>query len=86
MRGRVFVQFLALVLCAQIRTMLDDAWAKRADVPKDLRLSRRYPLSEMMLRLGSFRQTSFSGKHGNVVSAPTKAQREIFTAFGIDWR
>jgi transposase len=86
MRGRVFVQFLALVLCAQIRTMLDDAWAKRADVPKDVRLSRRYPLSEMMLRLGSFRQTSFSGKHSNVVSAPTKAQREIFTAFGIDWR
>jgi len=84
MRGRVFVQFLALIICSQIRTILDDAWDRRLEYPKEVRLSRRYPLSEMMLRLGSYRKTSFSGRYGTVISTPTKAQREIFTAFGID--
>ena len=37
----------------------------------------------IMLRLGSYRKTKFSGRYGEVVSVPTKAQREIFTAFGI---
>jgi hypothetical protein len=63
--------------------MLADAWEKRADVPKDDRLSRRYSLSELMLRLGTYRKTRFSGRYGEVVSTPTKAQREIFTAFGL---
>jgi hypothetical protein len=37
-----------------------------------------------MLRLGSYRKTRFSGRYGEVASTPTKAQREIFTAFGIE--
>jgi transposase len=83
MRGRVLVQFLALILTSQIRATLGDAWARRDEFPKDARLSRRYSLRELMLRLGSYRKTRFSGKYGEVVSTPTKAQREIFTAFGL---
>jgi transposase len=83
MRGRVLVQFLALIITAQIRTTLDSAWTRREEHPKDNRLSRRYSLSELMLRLGSYRKTKFSGRYGEVTSTPTKAQREIFTAFGI---
>jgi transposase len=83
MRGRVLVQFLALVLTSQIRATLNDAWARRDEFPKDIRLSRRYSLRELMLRLGSYRKTRFSGKYGEVVSTPTKAQREIFAAFGL---
>lgn len=83
MRGRVMVQFLALILTAQIRTILDNAWVRRADFPKGDRLSRRYSLREVMTRLGSYRRTTFSGRYGEVVSTPTKFQREIFTAFGL---
>ena len=83
MRGRIFVQFLALIITAHIRTMLDNAWGRREEYAPVDRLSRRYSLSELMLRLGSYRKTKFSGRYGEVVSVPTKAQREIFTAFGI---
>jgi len=83
MRGRVFVQFLALVITAYIRMTLDDAWAGRDEVPREDRLSRHYSIKELMLRLGSYRMTRFSDRYGKVVSTPTKAQREIFTAFGI---
>ncbi|MDR1183285.1 MAG: IS1634 family transposase [Coriobacteriales bacterium] len=84
MRGRVLVQFLALVVTSQTRVILDDAWERRREFPKEVRLSRHYSLSELMFRLGSYRSTRFSGRYGEVVSTPTKAQREIFTAFGID--
>jgi len=83
MRGRVLVQFLALILAAQIKVSLDDAWNKRFELPTDVRLSRRYSLKELMLRLGSYRKTRFSGKYGLILSTPSKAQREIFTVFGI---
>jgi transposase len=83
MRGRILVQFLALILTSQIRIVLKNAWDKRTEYPKDTRLTRKYSLSELMLRLGSYRKTHFSGRYGDVVSTPTKAQREIFTAFGL---
>jgi hypothetical protein len=50
---------------------------------KDNGFSRRYTLSEMMLRLGSYRKTRFSGHYGEVLSTPTKAQRQLFAAFGL---
>jgi hypothetical protein len=83
MQGRVLVQFLALVLCTQIRNTLDVAWTKRHE-DKDNGFSRRYTLSEVMLRLGTYRKTRFSGHYGEVVSTPTKAQRQLFAAFGLD--
>jgi transposase len=84
MRGRAFVQFLALVLTAQIRVTIDAAWDKREDTPKEDRLARHYSLAEMMLRLGTYRKTSFSDRYGAVTSVPTRAQRSIFLAFGIE--
>ena len=84
MRGRAFVQFLALVLTAQIRVVMNNAWQNRRNVSKDDRLARHYSLAEMMMRLGTYRKTSFSDRYGIVVSVPTKAQRSIFLAFGID--
>ena len=86
MRGRVFVQFLALVLTSQIRATQEDAWKRRDEFPKEERLTRRYSLRELMLRLGSYRKTHFSGRYGDVVSTPTRAQREIFSAFGLGIR
>jgi hypothetical protein len=83
MRGRAFVQFLALILTARIRVVLSDAWESRQDVPKEDRLARHYSLAEMMMRLGTYRRTCFSDRCGAVVSAQTKAQRTIFRAFRI---
>ncbi|MDR1609092.1 MAG: transposase [Deltaproteobacteria bacterium] len=83
LRGRAFAQFLALILTARIRSVMTAAWKGRMDIPKEDRLSRRYSLAEMMALLGSYRQTRFSARYGVVVSAPTKAQRSIFRAFGI---
>jgi transposase len=83
MRGRAFVQFLALVLTSQIRVVINDAWQNRQNVSNKDRLARHYSLAEMMMRLGTYRKTSFSDRFGVVVSAPTKAQRSIFLAFGI---
>jgi transposase len=85
MRGRIFVQFLALVITAQLRAMLNAAWDARLEVPKEDRLARRYPLNELMLRLGSYRNTSFPGRYGKVASTPTKTQRAIFLAFGVEF-
>ena len=84
MRGRAFVQFLALVLTARIRVVIAEAWDGRAKLPKDDRLAHHYSLAELMLRLGTYRQTRFSNRYGAVSSAPTKAQRTIFKAFGIE--
>jgi transposase len=84
MRGRVFVQFLALIICSQIRVTVASAWNKRNELQKDIRLSRHYSLCELMLRMGSYRKTRFSGRYGEAISTPTKAQREIFHAFGIE--
>ncbi|NLH90939.1 MAG: hypothetical protein GX481_00470 [Atopobium sp.] len=77
------MHFIALILTAQIKITLETAWDRRDECPKDSRLSRRYTLKETMLRLGSYRKTRFSGRYGEVLSTPTKAQREIFTAFGL---
>jgi transposase len=84
MRGRAFVQFLALILTARIRVVMAAAWAGRLALPKEDRLSHHYSLAEMMMRLGTYRKTRFSDRYGAVVSTPTKAQRSIFRAFGIE--
>ena len=81
--GRAFVQFLALVLTACLRAALNTAWDNRPDVPKDDRLARRYSLAGMMMRLGTYRKTTFSDRYGAAISVPTKAQRTIFKALGV---
>jgi hypothetical protein len=60
-----------------------DAWEGRMDLPKEDRLSRKFSLAEMMMRLGTYRKTTFSDRYEAVFSAPTKAQRSIFRAFGV---
>jgi hypothetical protein len=47
------VQFLALILTAQIRVDLVRVWDRRMEVPIDDRLARHYSLAELMMRLGN---------------------------------
>jgi hypothetical protein len=60
-----------------------DAWEHRVNLPKEDRISRKYSLADMMMRLGTYRETTFSDRYGAVFSVPTKAQSSIFRAFGI---
>ena len=57
--------------------------ARRCEHIESLFASLQAWESELMMRLGTYRQTSFSGRYGKIVSTPTKAQRTIFLAFGI---
>jgi hypothetical protein len=53
----VFVQFFSvLILTAQIRTTLEDAWNRRGEMSRESRLSRHYSLRELMLRMGPYRK------------------------------
>jgi transposase len=83
MRGRAFVQFLALIITARIRFVMAGAWEGRMDLPKEDRLPRKYSLAEMMMRLGTYRKTTFSDRYGAVFTALTKSQCSIFRAFGV---
>jgi hypothetical protein len=83
MRGRTFVQFLTLIFIARIRGVIASAWENRKDMPEEDKLSRRCSLEELMMVLGTCRETRFSNLCGAVVSAPAKAQRSIFRALAI---
>ena len=63
---------------------MNNAWQNHRNVSKDDRLARHYTQAEIMMRLGTYRKTRFSDRYGVVVSAPAKAQRSIFLAFGIE--
>lgn len=73
MRGRLFIQFLALILVSYIQKAMSE---------KDL--FRFGSLSHLLEELELMRMVKYEGHYGNVTSESTKRQREIFDAFGID--
>jgi transposase len=72
--GRLFIQFIALVILEQVREVVASS-----KLPKSL------TVSEMFRRLGSYQRTDFSGKYRSITSTPTKIQRKIFDAFDIPY-
>jgi transposase len=72
--GRLFVQFIALILLEQIREIMS-----ASTLPKSL------SVSEMFRRLGTYHRIDFSGKYRAIVSTPTKIQRKVFDAFEIPY-
>ena len=72
--GRLFVQFIALILLEQIREVME-----ASDLPKSL------SVSEMFRRLGTYHRLDFSGKYRPIISTPTKIQRKVFDAFDIPY-
>ena len=76
MEGRLFIQFIALILLTEIRKVIKEkgsSFAKYCTNPRGL-----------FKRVFSFSRISFKGKYKDIYSVPTKAQRLIFEAFGID--
>jgi transposase len=70
--GRLFVQFIALILSAGIRNVMEKS-----------ELNRRMTLPEMMTEMKSLRRVTLPGKRKPMYTAPSKKQREILDAFGI---
>lgn len=72
MKGRTFIQFLALILLAQIRNIM-----------RQSRLSEKYTAKRLLWELESLTTISYRGKYKNRLSEMTRAQREIFDAFRV---
>ena len=73
MAGRLFVQFIALILFSQIQQVLRE---------KDL--ASHYSPKLVLGELESLTRIHYTGKYKDLVSEVSKTQREILTAFGID--
>lgn len=76
MEGRLFIQFVSLILLTEIRKVIKEkgsAFSKYCTNPRGV-----------FRRISSFSRITFKGRYKDVYSVPTKAQRLIFDAFGID--
>ena len=70
--GRLFIQFLALILISALR--------------KEMRASgliEKYTVRELLREMETLTKVKYSGKYGHILTEVTKAQREILEALGI---
>lgn len=76
MFGRLFIQFVALILLSSIRK----------DTKEQGRTFRKYAVGykDVLRRVSTFSKVEFTGKYRPVYTTPTKGQQLIFEAFGID--
>lgn len=71
--GRLFVQFIALILMSALRKRM-----------RDSRLIEKYSVKELLLEMEPLTRIRYEGKYGTVLTEVTKPQREILTLLGID--
>ncbi len=71
--GRLFVQFIALILMSALRQ------AMRAE-----KLMKKYTVRELLLEMDSLTKIHYDGKYGIILTEITKSQREILTLLNID--
>jgi hypothetical protein len=71
--GRLFVQFIALILMSALRQ------AMRAE-----KLMKKYTVRELLLEMDSLTKIHYDGKYGIILTELTKSQREILTLLNID--
>ncbi len=76
MRGRLFVQFIALILLTELKQMIKENQNKLSKYGSNHR--------QILKRVASYSRVKFKDKYKDLYSAPTKAQETIFTAFDID--
>ena len=74
MRGRLFVQFIALIFVSHVQRVMGE---------KDLFLTFG-SFSSLLEELELLNTVKFSGHYGQITSETTKKQREIFEAFDLD--
>ena len=75
-RGKIFVNFIALILLSSLRRTVD------AIPPKD----RQYwSESDMLDKVETYSRVHFEGKYKDVFTTPTKTQRLVFDLLGIKY-
>ena len=72
MKGRLFLQFIALIYTSQIRKGI-----------RESKLNGKYSPKELMHEMESLTQIHYSGKYGKLLAEKTKSQRQILESFGI---
>lgn len=72
MSGRIFIQFVALILVAFLQRILDETG-----------YSKNHNLQEVFSELKPIHQVSVEGQRKKLITTPTKRQREILDLFQI---
>ena len=73
MDGRLFVQFLALIIISAIRNIIRSK--------KEL---ENYTVRELIKEMDTLTKITYTGKYGSIISEVTKKQRIIMKAFSIE--
>jgi len=76
-RGKIFVNFIALIILSKFRRTV-------AAIPAKERLYMSE--SDMLDRVETYTRIRFKGKYWDVWSTPTKTQRLIFDKLGIKYK
>jgi transposase len=73
MKGRLFLQFIALIYSSQIRKGI-----------RESELNGKYSPKELMHEMESLTQIRYSGKYKSIITEETKNQRQILESFGSE--
>ncbi len=74
MEGRIFIQFIALILTAYLKNIMEEhEW------------TRNHNLQEIFSEMKSLKQVSIEGKRKKLITTPTKRQREIIELYQISF-
>ena len=72
MEGRIFIQFVALILTTYLRRIMEkQGW------------NRSHNLQEIMSEMKSLKEISVEGKRKKLVTTPTKFQRQIMELYQV---
>jgi len=70
--GRIFVQFIALILISALRKQM-----------RTTKLIEQYTVREMLREMETLNKVKYSGKYGHIMTELSKTQRQIFNALDI---
>jgi transposase len=70
--GRLFVQFIALILISAIRKEM-----------RSSKLIEKYTVRELLQEMKTLTKVKYSGKYGHILTEVTKAQRDILKSLDI---
>lgn len=70
--GRLFIQFIALILISALRKQMRDSG-----------LIEQYTVRELLREMETLTKITYSGKYGHILTELTKPQRQILTALNI---
>jgi transposase len=72
MDGRLFVQFIALILMSALRRKM-----------RETKLTEKHTVRELLMEMETLTQIRFSGKYGHMLTEITKPQRLIMESFEV---